>query len=98
MTDVVRTPEQEAAYLHLITSQFRQAHRINEAANQYLAATVELSFEERLELPRRKEFVTPYFVHLTGIERAFVVFHAALRINDILQAAERERLEALDAG
>ncbi|MBY5408870.1 hypothetical protein HFO98_10350 [Rhizobium leguminosarum] len=97
MIDIVRTPEQEAAHLHLITARFREAHRINEAANQYLAATVELSFEERRELQRRKEFVTPFFAHLAGIERAFVVFHATLRINDILWAAERERLGAEDA-
>ncbi|MGO6883049.1 hypothetical protein ACCS44_29815 [Rhizobium ruizarguesonis] len=92
----VRTPEQEAAYLHLITSRFREAHRINDAVNAYLVATLELSFEKRRELPRRKEFVTPYFTHLVGIEKAFVVFHAGLRINDILWAVERERLEAED--
>ncbi|MGO6676400.1 hypothetical protein [Rhizobium leguminosarum] len=97
MTDVVRTVEQEAAYLHLITARHREAHRINDAVNAYLVATADLPFEARRELGRRKEFVTPFFAHLTGIEQAFVVFHAALRVNDILWAAERERRESEDA-
>ncbi|NKM65342.1 hypothetical protein GFL58_30975 [Rhizobium leguminosarum bv. viciae] len=97
MTDVVRTPEQEAAYLRLITARFREAHRMNDAVNAYLVATADLPFEARRELGRRKEYVTPYFLHLAGIERAMVVFHAGLRINDILWAAERERQETEDA-
>ncbi|MGO8034976.1 hypothetical protein [Rhizobium leguminosarum] len=97
MTEFVRTPQQEAAYQHLITARFREAARITEAVDAYLAATVDLQFEQRRELKRRKSFATPYFPHLSGIERAMVVSQVIFKISDRLWTAERERLEGLDA-
>jgi len=97
MTEFVRTPQQEAAYQHLITARFREADKIETSVEAYVAATVELPFDDRLDFHRRKDFLLRCFSHLSGIERAMVVSQAIFRITDVMWAAERERLEALDA-
>ncbi|ARQ58926.1 hypothetical protein Kim5_CH02883 [Rhizobium sp. Kim5] len=97
MTEIVRTPEQEAAYQHLITARFREAARIDEAVEAFLVAHADLPFENRLDFTGRKEFLLPFFSHLSGIERAMVVSQAAFKISDRIWRAERERLEGLDA-
>lgn len=99
MTEItrVRTPEQEAAYQYLINARVREADLIAGVVHAYIVSTRNLPFANRIDTERRKAFATPYFDHLSGIERAFVVAQVNMKISDVLWRIERERQEAEDA-
>ncbi|TCA41726.1 hypothetical protein E0J16_34115 [Rhizobium pisi] len=97
MTEVIRTPEQEAAYQHLINARFREADLIKAVIHTYIVETRNLPFADRIDSERRKEFAMPYFTHLEGIEKAFVIAQVTLKISDVLWRIERQRQEAEDA-
>lgn len=92
-TETVRTPEHQ----HLIDARLREADLIKGVVHEYIVETRHLPFAERIDVGRRKEFATPYFDHLTGIEKAFVIAQVALKISDVLWRIERQRREDADA-
>jgi pyrroloquinoline quinone (PQQ) biosynthesis protein C len=93
MTEVARTH----AHQHLLDARLREADLIAGVVHAYVVETQHLPFVDRSDTERRKAFVTAYFAHLVGIERAFVIAQTTLKINDVLWKMERARLEAADA-
>ncbi len=93
MTDVLRS----AGHQHIIDARIREADLIAGVVHEYIVQTRNLPFAERIDSDRRKEFATPYFSHLTGIEKAFVIAQATMKISNVLWRSERERMEVVDA-
>lgn len=95
MTDTVRvrTPEHQ----HLIDARVREADLIKAVVHAFIVETRNLPFAERIDPGRRKAFATPYFEHLFGVEKAFVVAQAKMKISDVIWKIERERRENADA-
>ncbi|NTI03109.1 hypothetical protein G6K88_13880 [Agrobacterium rhizogenes] len=95
MTETVRTRTPE--HQHLLDARLREADLIKGVVHEYIVETRHLPFAERIDVVRRKEFATPYFAHLTGIERAFVISQTTMKISDVLWRIERQHQEAEDA-
>lgn len=95
MTEIARSP----GHQHLIDARHREADLIAAVVHHYIVETRNLPFDDRINTVLRKEFVLPYFDHLSGIEKAFVVAQVTMKISDVLWRIERERLdqEAADA-
>lgn len=92
MTEAVRTP----AHQHIIDASIREADLIAAVIHLYIVETRHLSFADRNHSDRRKAFVMPYFDHLGGIEKAFVVSQAIVKISNVLSRIELQRLEVAD--
>ncbi|MBX5160432.1 hypothetical protein HJB89_25440 [Rhizobium sp. NZLR8] len=95
MTDTVHT--RTPAHQHLIDARIREADLIKAVIHAYIVENRDVPFAERIDVVRRKAFATPYFYHLTGIEKAFVIAQTTMKISDVLWRIERERREAEDA-
>ncbi|WP_288430146.1 hypothetical protein [uncultured Agrobacterium sp.] len=93
MTEAIRS----AAHQHIIDARIREGDLIAGVVHGYIVETRNIPFADRTSTERRKEFVTPYFAHLNGVEKALVVSQTMVKISNVLSRIERERLETEDA-
>ncbi|WP_105432745.1 hypothetical protein [Neorhizobium sp. T6_25] len=95
MTETVRIRSPEHQYL--IDARIREADLIKGVVHAYIVETRHLPFADRNNSDRRKSFSMPYFEHLFGIEKAFVIAQATMKISDVIWKIERQRQENADA-